>query len=382
MSEYQYYEFQAIDQALDAAAQAALRAISTRARITSTSFINHYEWGNLKADPHELMARWFDLHLYLANWGTRVLMVRIPRRLFDPAAAEPYAVPWVLDIEQEGENVILTFQVEEHIGDEWDDGPGWLAALSPLRAALMEGDQRCLYLAWLMAVQRSAVEDSAREPPRPPGLARPDGTLQAFMDFFGIDSDLFAAAAEGDADVEPDPLRPEALEAFIRDLPAAEKGTMLLRVAQGKAATLASELRRRCRAALGTGGSGRRLKRRTVAGLRRAAEERAAERRRVAAERAAAERARQEREEAEARARRLDALAGRGEAAWQEVEDLIATKQPARYDQAVALLADLRALSERAGTAEAFRRRLAGLRERHARKPSLVSRLDRAELRW
>ena len=31
MSEYQYYEFQAIDRPLDAAAQKALRALSTRA---------------------------------------------------------------------------------------------------------------------------------------------------------------------------------------------------------------------------------------------------------------------------------------------------------------------------------------------------------------
>ena len=45
MSEYQYYEFQAIDRPLDAAEQAALRALSTRARITATGFVNHYEWG-------------------------------------------------------------------------------------------------------------------------------------------------------------------------------------------------------------------------------------------------------------------------------------------------------------------------------------------------
>jgi hypothetical protein len=41
MGEYQYYEFQAIDRPLDQAAQEALRSISSRARITATSFINH-----------------------------------------------------------------------------------------------------------------------------------------------------------------------------------------------------------------------------------------------------------------------------------------------------------------------------------------------------
>jgi hypothetical protein len=51
MSEYQYYEFLALDRPLDHAAQDALRSISSRARITATSFINHYEWGDLKGDP-------------------------------------------------------------------------------------------------------------------------------------------------------------------------------------------------------------------------------------------------------------------------------------------------------------------------------------------
>ena len=55
MSEYQYYEFQAIDRPLDHAAQQALRKISSRARITSTSFTNHYEWGDLKGDPRTFM---------------------------------------------------------------------------------------------------------------------------------------------------------------------------------------------------------------------------------------------------------------------------------------------------------------------------------------
>ena len=51
MGEFQYYEFQAIDRPLDREDQAALRALSTRARITAASFTNHYEWGDFKGDP-------------------------------------------------------------------------------------------------------------------------------------------------------------------------------------------------------------------------------------------------------------------------------------------------------------------------------------------
>src|SRR5207302_3457055 len=96
MSEYQYYEFQAIDRPLDERAMAALRAITSRARITPTSLVNVYHFGDFKGDPDRLMDQYFDAHLYVANWGTRRLMLRLPVRSFPLATARPYAVPDVL----------------------------------------------------------------------------------------------------------------------------------------------------------------------------------------------------------------------------------------------------------------------------------------------
>src|SRR3954469_569268 len=61
MSEFQYYEFQAIDRPLDEEAQQALQRISTRALITPHSLVNTYQWGDFKGNPRELVARWFDL---------------------------------------------------------------------------------------------------------------------------------------------------------------------------------------------------------------------------------------------------------------------------------------------------------------------------------
>lgn len=74
MSEYQYYDFRAMDRALTKAEISQLRSISTRAVITSTSFTNHYEWGDLKADPLKLLEKYFDAFLYVAKLGNaRVL---------------------------------------------------------------------------------------------------------------------------------------------------------------------------------------------------------------------------------------------------------------------------------------------------------------------
>jgi len=68
MSEYQYYEFQAIDRRLAASQMAKLRSFSTRARITPTSFINDYQWGEFKGDEDAWMDKYFDAFLYFANW--------------------------------------------------------------------------------------------------------------------------------------------------------------------------------------------------------------------------------------------------------------------------------------------------------------------------
>jgi len=48
MSEYQYYEFRAVDRPPGRTEQRELRAISTRAQITAAGFVDHYEWCDLK----------------------------------------------------------------------------------------------------------------------------------------------------------------------------------------------------------------------------------------------------------------------------------------------------------------------------------------------
>lgn len=50
MSEYRYYEFCTVDKPLTAAQLKRLRALSTRAAISSTSVVNTYQWGDFKGD--------------------------------------------------------------------------------------------------------------------------------------------------------------------------------------------------------------------------------------------------------------------------------------------------------------------------------------------
>ena len=67
--------------AAPAADMQALRALSSRAEITSASFINTYNYGDFRGSPETLMEKYFDAHVYVANWGTHRLMLRVPRRL-------------------------------------------------------------------------------------------------------------------------------------------------------------------------------------------------------------------------------------------------------------------------------------------------------------
>ena len=207
MSEYQYYEFLAVDQPLGKEDIAALRALSTRARITATSFTNHYNWGDFKGDPTRLMERWFDLHLYFANWMSRRLMVRLPKRLINRDRLDTFLRDvGNVEIPTSGENVIIDiwhdYEPPEFTDD--DDGSGWLGALAPLRADLLAGDWRMFYLLWLMEAQAGTIKDDEREPLA--GIGPLNGGLETFADFFHIDRDLVQAAAEESPCTRGDPL--------------------------------------------------------------------------------------------------------------------------------------------------------------------------------
>ncbi len=139
MSEYQYYEFLAVDRPLTAAEQAEVRQLSTRARITATSFTNEYEWGDFKGSPDQMMQRYYDAHLYFANWGTHRIMLRLPRTLLDPEIAGQYCVDSQVSVLTTREHVILDLTSEDERG-EWAEGAeDSLSAIVGVRSELAAG---------------------------------------------------------------------------------------------------------------------------------------------------------------------------------------------------------------------------------------------------
>lgn len=378
MSEYQYYEFQAIDRPLTRDEMRELRWVSSRAEITATRFVNEYQWGDFKGDAFEWMERYFDAFLYLANWGTRELMLRFPRQALDARIAQRYCPADVASVEESGDFVILQLASIEDGGDEWfEEGPGHLASILPVRVEIASGDYRALYLAWLLWAERGEdTDDDAPEPPVPPGLGTPTAAQQAFADFLRIDPDLIRAAAERSASARPD-ADPAALRGWIAALPQAEAADLLVRVAEGEAVSARAELLRRFHEAQGEDG-GEQVEPRTVAELLEAAKRVAAERVRAEEEEAARERARRDRAETAARERRLADLSQREEESWRRVDELATQKNATAYDEAVRLLMELRELAARDGRRDEADARTAAMRERHGGKRRFVERVDQA----
>ncbi|RAZ87279.1 hypothetical protein DPM33_26245 [Mesorhizobium hawassense] len=374
MSEYQYYEFRAIDRTLSQADRQALRAVSSRARITATSFTNFYEWGDFKGDPDEFMERWFDLHLYLANWGSRRLMIKLPAGLVDRDRIDAFlAATDDVMLSTAGENLIVSIAREElELEDVGDDNAGWLEALAPLRADVLAGDLRLFYLTWLMAVETDAVESDQLEPM--PGIGPLTEALEAFAVFFGIDRDLVQAGAERSAANIPNDAAPEMVRRTIAAIPDTGKIDLLVRIFDGELhASL--ELRAMVQARLATGNATPAIALRTVAELQAHAAEIRLARERAEADLAAAQRRLQMEAAEKARRVRLDAIQRQGDSVWTDIENEIGRRNPGGYDKAAALLLDLQALAERQGTIEAFRLRLQSIQERHAGKGRFIERL-------
>ena len=380
MSEYQYYEFQAIDRPLTEKEMAELRSFSTRARITPMSFVNEYNWGDFKGNPDKWMERYFDGFLYLANWGTHVLKLRLPSGLLDLQTARKYCSSDSAFVHEKSGKVILSF-VSENEEAEWVKDEGSLASLISVRSDLKRGDMRALYLGWLLCAQGGELDDEDEEPPVPPGLGQLSASLDSFIEFLRIDRDLVHVAAQASAPLEDTTLKIDEVKTWVARLPAEEKDDVLARLMVDGDQPLVSKLLQRYLKEYDHPGerANDAAARRTVGDLLRAAKEYAEERRRMEAEKRAKKKAQREHEVAIARAKYLDKLAGREPQLWAEVCSLIATRQPKSYDHAIKLLIDLRDLAARTKGGD-FGLRLEEIRRQHARKPALIERLQQIML--
>jgi hypothetical protein len=242
MSEYQYYEFQTVDRRLSETEMHELRAYSTRARITPTSFVNEYSFGSFKGNPDAWMEKYFDAFLYLANWGTHELKLGLPSELVSVDTARHYCSGDAASVRKKAGKLILTFRSEKEGGGDWVQAEGILSSLLPLRAELARGDLRSLYIGWLLSAQTGELGQDVPEPPVPPNLGTLSSVLSSLVDFLRIDPDLLAAAAQNSPRTKSAPTNRKAMAAWVASLPAKEKNDMLVRLMEAEDSPIGMEL--------------------------------------------------------------------------------------------------------------------------------------------
>ncbi|MHB0916324.1 MAG: BAR domain-containing protein [Thiobacillus sp.] len=382
MSEYQYYEFVAIDTPLTPKQMAELRARSSRASITPTSFVNDYQWGNLKGDPADWMRRYFDAHVYVANWCTCLLYLRVPKSAFDAETLRAFKTKTVFSVEQTKTHWLLAWGLDE--SENYDrfaeeDGRGWMGRLAPLRDELLRGDMRPLYLGWLAGVSAGEVDEKAIEPQPPPGLSRLTATQQSLAEFLEVDEDLLAAAGLSDRQgSKPDSESDAEQDAWIAALPAAEKTATLKLLLAGNAQQAERELKlrflvwqREQRA-----DAKQETRRRTVAELHELSASAAETRKRREA-------VQRKKAEAERRAKRetfLRTLAADFDRCWRAADELAERGIASTYDEVKRALVDLSEAYALCATRTDFDRKLVQFMTRHGKRGALVRRLADAGL--
>lgn len=240
MSEHQHYEFLALDQLLTSGQRSALRAISSRAKITSNRFVNQYQYGDLSADPIQMLIEHFDVFFYFANWGAHRLAFKLPASTFDVEAAQPYCGEY-LSVSQHGSVVVIEFCLRaEHFDDAWWENEHLLVELVPIRQQLLRGDLRSLFIGWLGGARYEATY--GEEPPTPPvpaGLDPLPPVLESLAEFLAVDPQDVVAAAAAAPPAAPE-LAWEDLAMRIQQMSPDEKDDWLMRLAEGEEPNLSA----------------------------------------------------------------------------------------------------------------------------------------------
>jgi hypothetical protein len=233
MSEFQYIGFRAIEKPVSEKDLAYMRQQSSRAEITPWSFDNEYRYGDFRGNALTMLRRGYDIHLHYANFGIRKLLIHLPHDLSDAPVASPYfggdALQFLKD--KKGQGGILSISPYHEPGDldELWDVDEILDRLVGLRAELLEGDLRPLYLAHLAVLSDDEHDpEETVEGPVPAGLGKLTAAQQALVELFGLSDAFIAAAAKGNPgqSVQVDQGRLHA--DWLGSLPQATKDAWLL----------------------------------------------------------------------------------------------------------------------------------------------------------
>jgi len=374
MSEYQYYEFAAIDGPISDEGLRYARSCSSRANVSRVRWQNTYTFGDFHGSVDTLLKH-YDAHFYIANWGTVRLGLGFLKGAIAPEAIQPYLRGGerhedTLTVKETGNRCIVWWERNEEGGWGWTEGEGLIDQLIGVREELMRGDCRALFLGWLADFDpdewRDPEDGGVVMPPIPAGLEHPSPALEALIKHFPVDPDALAVAAGLSQASTPDRI---PIAAVLERLSVSEMRALLARVAEGGGSGVTAELNRltypRVQIPAGQAMRCMDFAAKTI--------ETREGRRKKEAEAAAAKRQR----EAELRMQHLASVMQRADTLWTGLDPLMDQKIASAYDQVAAQLQDLRDAYAQAGDIGAFQQKLAGFRLRYSNRPAMLRRIEK-----
>jgi hypothetical protein len=367
MSEYQYYEFQALDHPLTHEAQEEIQSLSSRVQLTATSASFVYNYSDFPGNSYNLLAKYFDAMLYITNWGTRQLMFRFPANAIPDDVISVYQYTDSMDWSTVDEYIILNieFNPEDGGDGEWVEGQGTLPGMVQIRNDILRGDCRSLYLAWLKFAHYELdvleEDEDLTEPPVPPNLQSLSSALRNFIDFFEIDLDWVAVAAQISSKTGKIESK---LSSSIDLLSEPEKHDFLERLLNGEP-HLDIALVNRLREISGTNKVESPMsERRTIRQILAASK--VIEQQRLEIEKHQAE---------AVRLKKLESIAQQQEQLWTRIPSLIERKKASTYDEVLNILKDLRDLAVHQQRMTEFQDKLAAIRSQYPTSQGLNRRL-------
>lgn len=243
MSEFQFYDFRAIDQALSPQQQEEVSEWSSRAKVNARKAVFTYAFGDFKMDHLRAIEKYFDSLLYWSSWGNKQLFFRFPLTSVNLKALETFSFTltsynlgfdYGIKVHVSAQHVFLEFYTSNEDEEDYVDEAGKeMDQFTQIREAILTEDYRCLFLFWLNLAQtleqhKPKLISNFTLPSIPAGLKKLSSELETFVDFFGIDRFLIRAAAH----FSPEPIAIEtAFAQALIQLSESEKDEWLLRLA-------------------------------------------------------------------------------------------------------------------------------------------------------
>ncbi|MCU0445851.1 MAG: hypothetical protein MUE85_13145 [Microscillaceae bacterium] len=382
MSEFQIYQFRAIDRPLTDQERAEVSSWSSRTRASSYGADFTYSYGDFPKDEEAAVEQYFDLMLYLANWGTRKLILRFPLNSIDAKAIRQYTYQsdWSeISLQKRRDCYLLTLSFGEEGGSDWlDESEFSVDKFNDLRQAIINGDYRGLYILWVdfcLAEQEyeGEAEDeyeeedeqaSSNQPEIPANMPKILPKYSPLIDFFQISQDLVTVLQTlgGEADAQ-------AIDypTLLSQLSEKEKEKFLLRFLQEEPQLL-STLKKQLISML----SGKKQQKQVSPNLKTFNE--------LIDEAKSIRLKNEENARQAAHRKKMNELKPKKLKLWQQVELEIDLKNASGYNRAVEILKDLKQLALFEDEMEGFKANLTYLKSKYSRSASLMDRFKKAGL--